>query len=382
MTRILQPLNPLLYSRLLARFNRITVSHAGEEALVFPETNVFGQQRYRFKGGEYYQVCCPFCDDTRFRLWINYLWGHYDEKYKTSHKDLLICYNEQCMQRNPSNVDKLYHEVYGTMDAQTVRQSPIRPGISVAGREIGSPGRVISLNDLPLDHIANQYLLSRSFEPRDLATKYNLGYCEEPAVDYPAMWNRLVIPVYTNGQYVGFQGRLLREGHPKYYFPTGATKTDWLYNMDNARHYPVLVITEGVTKVWRVGPFAVATFGSSMSGKQPTYIAEMAAQADFVVLYYDGDTWLNDDSKKRTVSSFATVTKAERAIQTLRLHVPESKLIVIRLNPGTAPDEFTTDVNHQLLLGQLQQRGWRGEAKDLLRRRTATHSFKLPPRRV
>jgi len=376
---IYQPLNPLLYQRLVMRFGRVTVSHAGEEAQVFPERDIFGQTRYVFKGGEYYQVCCPYCNDTRFRLYFSYLWGHYDPEYRTQHRNLITCFNEECM-RNSGNVDKMHFEIYGLMDAQVVQHAPLRKGISVTGRTIGAPGRVISLNDLPPEHHANQYLRQRDFDPVKLATQYGLGYCEEAAPDYPIMWNRLVIPIYQNGQYVGFQGRLLGDGKPKYYNPPGASKTEWLYNMDIARRYSVLVITEGVTKVWRVGPFSVALLGRTISGKQPELLAELAQGADFVILYLDGDAWEIKPPKNPT--SLPTPPAAEMALRILRLHVPERKLIVIPLQPGTAPDEMSSDINHQIILGQLHQRGWRGEVKDLFRQRASTESFKLPPRRV
>lgn len=377
---VFQPLNPLLYQRLVQRFGRVTVSHPGEAAQVFPEPTVWGT-RFKFKGGEYYQICCPYCNDTRFRLYVSYLWGHYDPEYKTQHKDLVMCFNEECL-RHSGNSDRLYHEVYGVMDEQLVRHAPVRQGVSVAGRVIGAPGRVISLADLPVSHSANQYLLSRSYDPVALARQYGLGYCEEAAPEYPVMWNRIVIPIYHNGQYVGFQGRALSDVKPKYYNPPGASKTEWLYNHDNAQHYSVLVITEGVTKVWRVGPFSVAIFGKTISPQQALMIAAMATKADFVILYLDWDTWFPEvNNRQTTITSAPRLVPAERAIQTLRLHVPEQKLIVVKLDPEQSPDEFTTEVNQQLLLGQLHHRGWRGDERDLLRRRATGESFRLPPRR-
>jgi hypothetical protein len=380
MESLYQPLNPLLYQRLLSRFGRVVTSHRGEEAQVFSERDVYGKMRYVFKGGEYYNVCCPFCDDTRFRLEFSYLWGHYDAAHGTSHKHLTTCFNEECVRNNPARVDKLHFEIYGLMDRQAIQQSPIRQGISTVGRVIGPPGRVISLVDLPPEHSANQYLLSRGFDYKDLAKRYGLGYCEEAAEAYPIMWHRLVLPIYQNGQYVGFQGRLLGDGRPKYYNPPGASKTDWIYNMDAARHYSVLVVTEGATKVWRIGPFAVALLGKTLSGKQPALLAEMAKQAEFVVLYLDGEAWTVAPGKNPTSSP--TLPAAASTLRTLRLHVPEQKIVVIPLQAGMAPDDFSTEVNHQMIFGQLRQRGWRGEVKDLFKRSEPAISFQLPPRRV
>src|SRR5205814_3802902 len=69
------------------------------------------------------------------------------------------------------------------------------------------PGQVVPLNELPPDHHARRYLLTRPrpFDPDELATQYYVGYCVRSEV-HPAE-GRIIIPVMMNGVMVGWQGR-------------------------------------------------------------------------------------------------------------------------------------------------------------------------------
>lgn len=371
-----QPLNPMLYSALRNRFGRVELSNPGMAARPEPYTSTTtGRMNFLWKGGEYYKVNCPFCHDTKFRLWVSYLWGHYDADYRTNHRDLAICYNESCLDA-PGTRDQLFFQLFGLMGAQQVAQATILPGRTRPAGPIGSPGRVAVLSDLPPNHPACAYMASRGYDPASLGRLYGVGYCEEPSLDYPAMWNRLVIPICQDGQFVGFQGRVIGDepNRPRYYNPPNSYKTNWLYNRDQAKRYSVLVITEGATKVWRVGPMAVATFGKTISGQQPTLIANLARNCDRVVLYYDGEAW--KPSERNPDRPPPAVT----ALETLLLHIPREKLVVVRLGDQQAPDNMSTEANHDILLGALERTGWTG-------RLDAHHNVdelaqNLPPRRV
>src|SRR5205085_9645610 len=59
--------------------------------------------RYRLQvdwPGEYYAVSCPYCSDTRQRLWINHRWGKYVPELKLDNLFLAICFNEDCLKRS------------------------------------------------------------------------------------------------------------------------------------------------------------------------------------------------------------------------------------------------------------------------------------------
>lgn len=371
-----QPLNPLLFQRLRALYGRVQVTHPGEAPMIYTELDPYGRQRMRIKAGEMYVVCCPFCSDTRFRLNFSYLWGHYDATRQTQHWDLAHCFNEDCISE-PQNFDKLRYEVFGLFDAQTVAHSYVGTGVAVGPKLIGAPGSVALLSDLPQQHPANVYVRQRGYDPAVLARHYRIGYCEEAAVEYPLMANRLVIPIYQQDRWVGFQGRAIDDHtQPRYYFPPGSYKTQWVYNLDQARRYKILVITEGATKVWRIGPLAVALFGKTISGQQPQLLAEAARGCDFVVLYLDGEAWA--PAKAKTVQSTPRTSAAESTYNILRLHIDPARIVPIQLGATEAPDNFTTELNHQIIEQHLRARGWTGSLSDV---QPASNSFKLPARR-
>ena len=67
--------NPTRYQLLCARFGKVMIANAGE-------ATVFGTPRFNMKSGqiestttlsgEFYRIACPFCADTRHRLYVNY----------------------------------------------------------------------------------------------------------------------------------------------------------------------------------------------------------------------------------------------------------------------------------------------------------------------
>ena len=57
--------------------------------------------------GETYKVSCPFCSDTRQRLWINHHWGVRDEKTNDDLLHLAHCFNDDCI--NTREVQKELH---------------------------------------------------------------------------------------------------------------------------------------------------------------------------------------------------------------------------------------------------------------------------------
>src|SRR4051794_18793914 len=61
--------------------------------------------------GEQYRVCCPFCPDTRKRLYINHRWGLFDERTRSKNLWLAKCYNEDCLKCSLRR-RSLYNDVF------------------------------------------------------------------------------------------------------------------------------------------------------------------------------------------------------------------------------------------------------------------------------
>ena len=85
-----------------------------------------------------------------------------------------------------------------------------------------------------------------------------------------------------DGTLHGWQGRYI--GNPPKYVPKYFTmptmkKTELLYNLDQARNFNSVVLVEGVTDVWKVGPASVAMFGKTLSRTSNSSSAPFGAKA-------------------------------------------------------------------------------------------------------
>src|SRR5262249_36909367 len=124
--------------------------------------------------GEYYVVCCPYCDDLRYQLWINHRWIEYPS--------LAICYNEDCL-ANPARRADLRLQVASALRGATFRvlahSAPTLGSASVERLSQASPPAAIRrLTALDPGHIASAYLSGRGFDLDWLQRQYGIGYCE------------------------------------------------------------------------------------------------------------------------------------------------------------------------------------------------------------
>jgi DNA primase len=107
------------------------------------------------------------------------------------------------------------------------------------------------------------------------------------------MEGRLVIPIHNDdGILVGYAGRSLSHGEPRYRFPTGFRKSQALFNLHRAvERGKGVIVVEGFFdcfKVHQAGfPCIVALMGSSLSQRQ-----ELLLRRHFqnVTLMLDGDS--------------------------------------------------------------------------------------------
>lgn len=356
-----RPLNTLLYNGLVRRFGSVKVINPGREAVELQSVTLNGV-KIDYKFGEYYTVNCPWCGDTRHRLYISYMWGMFDPEVGNKHKNLIWCQSGKgCYKGSPARIDQLDYEVYGAMPHQIRTVQNIAKGVAYASTDVVEPpGAVIALRDLPSTHPAVQYLGIRGFNPTVLSDLFGVGYCEEAAPLYPLMQGRIVIPVYTKGRYVGWQGRYVgdidwkRFRTPKYYNSSQFPKSMHLYNYDNANRYRIVCLVEGVATVWSLGPQFTACFGSSVSLPQAQQAAELCREG-YLVLLLDGDTW--------AVDSQTGFSKASRAIDILTAHVG-SRLVVIRLPPEAKPDDYYPEALWGMIETALREKGWAGYPHD------------------
>src|SRR5437016_2241770 len=91
-------LNPILYSLLKERFGFVKVANEGEELVgSYKYDPVRGQTVLDIiSRGETYCVDCPYCKESRHRLYINHRYGTWDDISGSNNLHMVRCFNEEC----------------------------------------------------------------------------------------------------------------------------------------------------------------------------------------------------------------------------------------------------------------------------------------------
>lgn len=244
------------------------------------------------------QVDCinPECDDN---------WRHHKKMAVNTEKQVAFCFKCGKVYRNAveivAEIEKISRfaalkivksgikRTYGPNRLETAlfgKSEEVEPATAAVERPaIKLPGCI------PIEPgmEAYDYLIGRGFN-ESVIEQFGLRF--QPAGNYR---RRILIPVIADGKLVTFQGRAIDSGVlPKYLFPReGASHfQSVLYNWDQARHYPVLILVEGVTDAWRLWlkgfRNVCATFGKSLKTEQRKLILENPVTKK-VVLFWDGE---------------------------------------------------------------------------------------------
>jgi len=136
----------------------------------------------------------------------------------------------------------------------------------------------------------------------------NLPYCEKRGItaddvryfglvycDTGRYRNRLVFPVWENNKLMYYQARAMWDAQPGEQYvkslnppkiPGAAGPSDVLMNLESAKHYPRVAITEGPIDCIHAGVDAVCTFGKKISDTQIKKLVYAGVKA--VDLMWDG----------------------------------------------------------------------------------------------
>ena len=289
------PLNPSLYAQLKSRFGEVRVSNEGEPFRSRLRRDPYDPRKTKeeiLDSGEEYRVCCPYCGDKRFRLYINHKWGTTDEQGTSHWRRLINCFNEKC-------------DMTQFADTYLKRYVGNRPGLGTVAVPVDVPivrtewpGECVKLTELERNHPAIKYLVGRRFDPVELVDLWDVRFCvrcpESRNYLSSLVEGRIIAPVYWHQGLVGWQTRAVDNSTPKYYTMPGMRKRHLLYNGLNAKKYTVGVLVEGVTSAWRVGQRAVATLGKYVSLVQHRLLCDYFRDKALVNML-DFDAW--DDPK-------------------------------------------------------------------------------------
>ena len=284
-------LNQALYDSLKRVFGKVKVANQGQKAHIKKEIKYttsgydeVSKQYVKFKveDGEQYKVCCPECGDTNFHLYIHYLFGSLDPVGNVFNR-LAYCHRRQC---------DVCEELQWKLNLASVEIVPSAaantPDIEVPEIYV-SPGETVSLDQLSLEHKANQYLINRKFDPYFLAKHYGLSYCLSN--DYRTK-NRIVIPFfnYDTGEQLGWQARALDDKiKPKYYFMQTFKKNKFIFHSKHTKNLPIVLLVEGVFDAIRACPYGVAVLGNTVSQEQKLLLSKIITDKTIILLAYDND---------------------------------------------------------------------------------------------
>lgn len=301
---------PSLYARLKATFpGGVLVANQGEELVGSRHPDASGRSRVRVvNSGEYYRVNCPFCNDTRRRLWVNYRFAEYPW--------LAHCFNETYCLSGPEGRPRRQRIQQWLFETTRPVKLETQAGFvadEVAVGPVDLPGDVTPVNRLRHDHVARRYLLDRGYDLDDLANSYGIGFVEQvyDSTQFRPLEGRIFIPIFMDGELVGWQGRWPADlkwkevRMPKYYNLRHMAKRKMLYNYDLAKRYRTVVLTEGVSDVWSVGPMAVSLLGSELTGPQRDLVGSTWRGGTVVVLL-DGDAVDNNQVMTRELANSFT----------------------------------------------------------------------------
>lgn len=361
------PLNPPLFDALEATFNDVIIVNPGAK-FEYTLGSWNGRPSIRKKAGtssEEYRVNCPCCNDTRQRCYINHSSGAIIDGVKAP--ILAKCFNEDC--ESDGLIDCI-KDIVKDFDAGEVKLASSKAAATAAPVDTFQialnayknherlPG-VRKLNVLADSHSANDYVRRREFDPAYLSEIFGIGYFDtHTRYEYRAKAKRLIIPVHYGELEVGWLARAIPgftpsiypAGHrqagapiPKYLNSIGFPKSMFLYNYNNAFDYDVIVVVEGPTDVWRVGPWAVALMGKSMSDAQCALLCKMAEKKGaWIVLMGDAPSE-RDDSVTSWKRNYQKLVAAYKYPARVRLHILDKG------DPGDRSQQELNDIVNRVM---------------------------------
>ena len=277
---------------------------------------------YAAKSSQYVRGTCPYCAKTRFGPDTNHhLHVHYEQEWFKCQRcgqsgSLAWLLGQWEPKKKP--------EAWKTFKITEGDQS-LNPALLARSRGLEAsrtkPGICVPLAEVDRHHPAWQYLLSEGFTASRLlalAEIYGIHVCIQGRQFTSRPENtttgRLIFEIREEGTLYGWQARWLPSKWPpspedakmsklvqKYLISPGLKKSHILYNWDIAQDYDMWVVVEGVKKVWKTGPFALATFGvgnnttppeaSSQEAYNEFWSVRLARGNRPVVLLYDRGAW-------------------------------------------------------------------------------------------
>jgi hypothetical protein len=234
------------------------------------------------------QLHCPFCAGSQdWHLGINITW-EYGNCYRCGWKSLSNII-QKVLQCNTASALQVLNKYLGR-NSRLLASSLPKGALACTASEVSVP-----LGTSAMSERHKRYLHDRRFDPELLEQEWGL-LGTGPVGEYRF---RIIAPITFNGRLVSYQGRdITGKSSLKYMACKLALEVvhhkDMLYGMDVVPGRKVVVV-EGITDVWRLGPGAVATFGTSFL---PTQVKLLIDRYDEFYTLFDAEPAAQDAARK------------------------------------------------------------------------------------
>ena len=227
--------------------------------------------------GDEYIMFCPFHKNVNTPSF-----------YINSKTGLWQCFNPSCDKKG--NFRQLFRHVTGRSFDSSIKIDPVELQRKIDAGFIKNKEEELDLSAVEIDYTNQQELDKiQPFIDRGLSIN-TLKYFE---IGFSKAKNRIVIPVRSH-QYkvVGFIGRAIEQDQqPRYLYNKGFKRADVLFNLQNAKHYPDVIIVEGSVDAMKVHdagfPNVVATLGAQVSDFQSRLLRKYF---DTIIIFSDNDS--------------------------------------------------------------------------------------------
>lgn len=227
-----------------------------------------------------YTASCPFHEDK-------------NPSFSISKKGLWICFS--CLEKG--NINKLI-KILGYSEADFLDNIKLI-NLMLSDNNNNNSKKEKKINDFfyytyKLNNIPN-YLLNRL--EIDTIQRFKLGYTTIPKYS-----NRIIIPIFYNKRFVGFNARALDVNQIPKYLNSETDIKKYIFNYDNLERNKPLLICEGAfncMSAWEKGfKNATATFGTSVSADQIKLITSLNPTEIIIGFDNDSNTAGNKASQK------------------------------------------------------------------------------------
>ena len=177
-----------------------------------------------------------------------------------------------------------------------VRKAPVEPVLRVRAKAHKLPSNTGSMGPFH-----RKYLERRGFDPDKLERMWGLlGTGPLSLLDKLNYSRRIIIPIFWEGEQVSFQGRDITGKAMQKYLACPEEREiikhkHILYrSQEVSQDYSQCICVEGVADVWRIGRWAVATFGIKYTREQLRILRRFKR----VVVWFDEEPQAQQQARK------------------------------------------------------------------------------------